>query len=234
MGYIKSFILSISLLLFGSVAWAANVCDPVTGTNCQEVDSSALGGAGHTGLFAGNGDRLNPNETFRGAYAINVRQSATTAAGASTFCIWNGTAGKTIAIKQIGMQFFFDGTSAVTLMKYEWVKATGVTAFSGGATVTPLNKRTSMGAPASAVARVLDTGLTTTGASFGGQLGIWAAGRVPASATVQFTYTIVAINVDTVREWPIELAFQEALCLRQFATSVIGDNVIGTVMISEY
>ena len=143
---------------------------------------------------------------------------------------------KIVRIKSISLSLFFDGTAAATLMKYELLKYTGVTAFSGGAAVTPSHKVTSQSGVVSAVARVLDTGLTLT--SGAAQAAFWNGpqGRVTQTTTffsvTQFSPP-VASPAGNLCGVPWQLAQNEALVLRQLATSVIGDNVLGAVEMSE-
>lgn len=199
-----------------------------SGTTADLLSVDPTSKAARVTLYDALGTPLNSPDTFRGFYSVKVRQSAATGAGATVFAIWNGTAGKTINISSISLQLFFDGTAAATLMEYELLKATGVSAFSGGVVVTAAIKKGTL-PPVSAVARILDTGLTLTGASFGAQIIDMAQGRV-TQTTTNFASTL---RPDNVFETPIELAFQEALVLRQVVTSVIGDRIMGCVEFSE-
>lgn len=200
----------------------------------QEVDATPL--AARAILYDSLGNVLQPTEVYSGIGIINVRQSAATALGAATWGIYNPSTTKIVRIKKINLQLFFDGVAAATLMKYELIKMTGITTFSGGVLVTPSHKITSQAGVVSAVIRVLDTGLTTTGGTAQAQAWLGAQGRVTQTATIfnstQFepivgtaTGSLVAVN--------IQLAQNEALILRQFATSVIGDNVLGACEFSE-
>lgn len=164
--------------------------------------------------------------TDKGILDIRVVQSATTAAGASVWALRNATAGKMLYVPRIWMQFSFAGTGAATEMIYEWIKGTGCTAMSGGAAVTALLKKAGATNP-DVDARVLDTGLTQTGISQGAAFWNAAWARLTHSATQAGGISEI-INLDF-RDDPIELAPNEVLSLRQFATSVIGDTVRGGV-----
>jgi hypothetical protein len=158
-------------------------------------------------------------------YSVNVRQSAATALGAIVWGLHNPHASKIVSVRAASLQMFFDGTAAATLMKYELVKYTGVTAFSLGSAVTPMSKRTALAA-ASAVARVLDTGLTATNGVAGAVVPIGAMGRVTQTTTNFQSLVPVLPKGD---DMAIELAQNELLAIRQSANSVIGDNIVGYV-----
>lgn len=163
---------------------------------------------------------------------IIVRQSATSAADVVPWALWNQNGTRTVLVHGVCLVQFFDGTAAATLAKYELTKATAVTAFSGGAAVTAAIKKTSQGAPVSAVARLLDTGLTLTGAVHVAITPTLPHGRVTQTTGI-FVKSEYWLQNDSFQDDPIELANQEALALRLRATAVIGDNVSGFVVCSE-
>lgn len=163
----------------------------------------------------------------KGILDIRVVQSATTAAGASTWAVRCATASKIIYISKIWMQLSFSGTGAATEMVYEWIKGTACTAMSGGAAVTALLKKAGVTNP-DVDARVLDTGLTQTGISQGAAFFNMAWQRVTHAAT-QTDATTSGLAVLDFSDDPIELAQNEVLSLRQGATSVVGDTVRGGV-----
>lgn len=184
------------------------------------------------------GTELAKPPLYAGVYSVTVRQSAATGAGAATWAILNPTgSGKVVSIRSIDLLLFFDGTAAATLMKYEMVKYTGVTAFSGGSAVTPMHKRTSLSGAAAAQARVLDTGLTLTSGSAQAIVPIGTMGRV-TQTTTNFqslrTQPLSPNERGTINAMAIELAPGEALAIRQTVTSVIGDNVVGYVETAEH
>lgn len=169
-------------------------------------------------------------------YAVNVRQTAATAAGAIVWGLYNASATKIINIRSMALQMFFDGTAAATLMKYEMVKYTGVTGFSLGVVVTAMHKRTSLAAAVVGVARVLDTGLTATGGTAQAVVPLGAMGRVTQTATnFQSVWSMPLSPAErgTIAAMSIELAQNELLAIRQSAVSVIGDNIVGYVEASE-
>lgn len=159
-------------------------------------------------------------------YSVSVRQSAATSAGAIVWGLHNPSASKIVSVRSALLQMFFDGTAAATLMKYELVKYTGVTAFSAGAVVTPMYKRSALSADVAAVARVLDTGLTATNGAAQAIVPIGAMGRVTQTTT---NFQSVWPALDKELGLAIELAQNELLAIRQTVTSVIGDNVLGYV-----
>jgi len=187
-------------------------------------------------LYAPDGTPLvYPSLTGRSVANVLVRQSAATAAGASVWGLHEPTAGRTIYITKIWLKPSFDGAAALTHMRYELIKATGVTSFTGGVVVTPLIKRTSIGAP-NAVARVLDTGLTLTGATFGGAFYTLNYQRILSGAALATTMGYITGPVHVLEfNPPIELAQNEALAIRNGPTnaSVIGDTLMGGVEFQE-
>jgi len=148
----------------------------------------------------------------------------------------NNNATRTIQVLRIKYQLSFDGTGAASLMRYEWVKATAVTVFSGGVAVTPVNLKTSLGNPTQTEVRVLDTGLTTTGITNAQPLHTSNWARLTFSATQaggisgQFILDFAEQGMG-----PLELAQNEILCLRNGPTnaSVVGDTVLGGVLFIE-
>jgi hypothetical protein len=207
----------------------------ISGSTTDQMTIDPVSQAARITWYSSDGLSTAPTDTYRGVAAINVRQTATTGAGVSTWAIYNNSSTKTVHIKSIYLQLFFDGTGAATLMKYEFIKGIGVTTFSGGTVVTPLHKRTSQVSPVASV-RVLDTGVTTTGATFGGSMFTITQGRVPQTTSpdgIKFQSTTAYLSFEMFREFPIELALNEVFSLRQLATSVIGDNVVGYVEFAE-
>lgn len=190
-------------------------------------------GNGQVELTDGTGVSVTPAETARGMVNILVRQTAATAAGVTVWAIQNPSATKTVLVKNCKIQLSFDGTGAASQMRYEWVKATGVTTFSLGVAVTPINLRTALGAPA-AVVRVLDTGLTTTGGTFV-SASTMTSNRVTFSATQAAQSLVWNTGMESVQNAPIELAQNELWGLRNGPTnaSVIGDTVVGYCEFSE-
>lgn len=190
--------------------------------------------AGRVTLYDFAGNSLQPTELARSTSNILVRQTAATAAGVTVWALRNSSAVRTIVILGIAFQLSFDGTGAATLMRYEWLKATGVSAFSGGAGVTSAIHKTSLSAPLGET-RVLDTGLTTTGAAFGGAIYTTTHGRLTPSATAMADGPQHLLDFTSLGMGPLELAQNEILALRNGPTnaSVVGDSVFGTVFFIE-
>jgi hypothetical protein len=204
----------------------------VGATSGTEMEVDTTPAAGRVIIYDSQGNPIQRTIEYAGIVLVNVRQSAATGAGVATWGLYNNSATKILRIKSIYFSMFFDGTAAATLMKYEWLKMTGITTFSGGAVVTPSHKITSLSGAYIGQARVLDTGLTTTGGT--AQAAMWngAKGRV-TQTTTNFeadTYSIpVASQGGQLVSTNVQLAQNEALILRQLVTSVIGDNVVGSV-----
>lgn len=202
-----------------------------SGASSDQLTIDPTSKAGRVTLYDAAGNCLSPSELARGAVNILVRQSATTAAGATVWGLRNSSSTRTINILRIMFQCSFDGTGAATLMRYEFLKATGVSAFSGGSAVTAAIFKTALGQGTGVDPRVLDTGLTLTGAAFGGSLYTISHGRLTPSATAQAAGGQHIIDFSELGMGPLELAQNEVLCLRNGPTntSVIGDSVFGSV-----
>jgi len=183
--------------------------------------------AGRVTLYDANGNLLSPLATRRSTANVLVRQSAATAAGAAVWAIRNPYSNIVISILNIYLQLSFDGTGTNVLMRYELIKGTGCTAMSGGVSVTPLIKRTSIG-QSNAEIRVLDTGLTLTGVTFGSAFHTMTWGRMSASTSVQAPSPQHRLDCS---KYPIELDQNEILAIRNGPTnnSVIGDTILGSV-----
>jgi hypothetical protein len=187
-------------------------------------------------LVDSNAVELSKPPTYTAVYAVNVRQSAATAAGAIVWGLYNSSGAKTIYIRSVSLQMYFDGTAAATLMKYEIVKYTGVTAFSAGSVVTAMHKRTSLSGAVVGVARVLDTGLTATSGTAQAVVPLGAMGRVTQTVTNfqgVWTMPLASNERGTLNAMSIELGQNELLAIRQSATSVVGDNIVGYVESAE-
>lgn len=178
-------------------------------------------------LYDASGNPLSRAATFSGSAEVENRQTATTGAGAVVWGLHNPHASIKIYIPRISLFAFFDGTAAATLMKYEVVKATSVTAFSGGIAVTPVTRLT--GQTAVGVVRLLDTGLTTTGIAAVQVLGNIVMGRVTQTTTLYNETNKLWDSSGMLSLKDIRLDQNEILAIRQTVTSVIGDNVCGTV-----
>ena len=184
-------------------------------------------GGGHVVLYGPDGNPLSFKSDYdRGCQKIYVRQAGASALGTPIWALRNMTAGRVLNIRSIAWQLFFDGAGVATEMRYEFVKATGVTAMSGGTVIPALAKRTGI-SNADAECRVLDSGLTLTGASYGESFhtSVWArlthsgtqAGGMSPQMTLNFG------------EQALELAQNEALVIRLSVVSVLGDTIAGSV-----
>jgi hypothetical protein len=220
----KNLILVAMLIVASVLCMGAYINDPTSGTGLK-VDTTS--GAGRVSIYDGTGSPIYPTYTSIGMVEARVRQSAATAANNRVWAVWNSSATKTVVITRAKCQMFFDGTAAATLMKYDFEKVTAVTAFSGGVVVNPILKRTGLGAPVSTT-RVLDTGLTLTGATTQGMVEIGAQGRVTQTTTA-FSSTIFEVDFADDLKQGVELQQNEALAIKNNVVSVIGDNIYCTV-----
>lgn len=76
-------------------------------------------GSGRAHLYDAKGEPIHRNWLGRGIYAIKVRQTAATAAGAHVWALRNPSGTRTVYVRRLWTQEYFDGTAAATLMKYE-------------------------------------------------------------------------------------------------------------------
>jgi hypothetical protein len=227
-----SFGVVLSFLFASALVWAQGL--PVkSGASSDLATVGATSKAIRVSDYDDAGNSLVPAELFRGSVAIVVRQSTNTSAGACVWGLRNSSSTRTINVDRLLVSYSFDGTGATTNMRYEFIKGTGVTAFSGGSVVTPSSYKTSLASTA-ADTRVLDTGLTTTGITAGATLAVSGWNRLTGSATQSGTFSGVFTVLDqVVGLGPLELAQNEILCLRQLATSVAGDTVLGSATFIE-
>lgn len=199
----------------------------VSGASADLLTIDATSKAARVTLYGPDGAPLvytSTNDRF--AADIRVKQTATTGAGAVVWAIRNKTSGRTIYIDKIILHLAQAGTGAATEMQYEFIKYTGVTALTSATAVTPLLKRTSI-ANADLDVGVLDTGITMTNGSAGAAFWNAYMQRVTHSATASADSTGAPWVFDF-GNFPIELAQNEALALRNVVTAVVGDIVSGT------
>ncbi len=224
--------ISLTLLIAGAALASVEI---KSGATSDLVTIGATSKALRVTMYDDNGMSISPAETFRGSANILVRQTAATAAGVCVWAIHNSSAIKTVQVLRIKYHLSFDGTGAASLMRYEWVKGTAVTVFSGGAAVTPAFLKTGISSAVSTV-RVLDTGLTTTGLVAGGAVDGANMARLTFSATQAGGIGVPQVlDFATVQGGPLELAQNEILCLRNGPAnaSVVGDTVLGSVQYLE-
>src|SRR5437762_2316821 len=153
------------------------------GTSGVDADVDSAPKASRVTLYDGAGNALQPNSIYSGIAVVKVRQSAATGAGVVVWGLYNPSATKIVHVRNVYLELFFDGTAAATNMEYEMLKMTGITTFSGGVVVTPSHKITSQSGAQVSSARVLDTGLTTTGGTAQAQMWAGAMGRVTQTTT---------------------------------------------------
>lgn len=213
-------IATLAVLFLAVLSLGAYINDPISGTG-MKVDTTP--GSGRVSVYDGTGTPVYPAYLSIGMVEARIRQS--TAAGANTrsWALWNSSSTRTVVVTRAKCQMFFDGTAAATLMKYDFEKVTAVTAFSGGAVVAPILKRTSLGAPSSTI-RVLDTGLTLTGVTSQGVVEIGAQGRVTQTTGI-FNSTVVEMDFADDLKQGVELVQNEALAIKNNVVAVIGDNL---------
>lgn len=153
---------------------------------------------------------------------IDIAQSAASAVDTTVWSLTNGTTRPLIVTRFRGIVLFSGTATAANTQRYKLVRTTAGTP-SGGTAITPVKKRTSLGASGAADSRFLDTGLTTSGVTFGDVLQRLA---LPASATG----VLRAFDFDFSREpefAQLYLDLSQGLALRLDATAVVGFGLSG-------
>lgn len=161
---------------------------------------------------------------------VNCRQTATTAADQAVWIVRKSASAVPIYLRRLIARVVFDGTAAAaTTLRYRLEKTTGVWVPGDGTAVSVAKKQTSLTSSLIAACRVKDTGLDTTGLSFGDVIGQLA---VPASVTG----TVVPYDIDFFQGnqgVPITLEADEGLAIRLAATAVIGLGIYGFLEFDE-
>ena len=156
---------------------------------------------------------------------VNVRQGSTGTAANST--IWSmrndPTSTKTIVIEEVSLNMSFDMGTPLgrSLQRYDFIRFSAATPTSGTALTVVSTISTN---PTSAVtdARFVDTGLTTTGITFGTA---FLTVGVPATDSAVVNYQSSNTN--------IYLNPGEGLCIRLNNASVAGQSITGFISWSE-
>lgn len=130
-----SLALCLALALTWLPAWAANVCDPVTGTNCVEVEAASAGGSAHVAPFDRQDQYHGVKPTYRAGTATAQSGVVVTAASAAPFFCIQGSATKTIVIQRL----FISGGTLTAVAYVAYVVAKYSSAVSGG-TATALTQ----------------------------------------------------------------------------------------------
>lgn len=114
-----------------SVSYAANVCDPVTGTNCVEVNAAANGGGAHVSEY----DLRDQFTGQKRTYSAGTTTLTATAAGTNPFFSICGSASTVVRVQQ----FNVNGSVATTAVRRSIILQKTSTATSGG-TATALTQ----------------------------------------------------------------------------------------------
>lgn len=185
MGNLKSIIRLVSII--GILLWsipsnAANICDPVTSTNCVEVNSAATGGGAHTSEY-------DLRDQFTGqkiTYSASTTALTATAAGTGPFFSICGSASTVIRIQRLNI----NGSVATAAVRQAITLRKTSTATSAG-TATALTQVPHDSNSAAGTASLVNyyTALATAGAlvgTVGTRTKIW-----PITATVAATDQVV-------------------------------------------
>lgn len=156
--------------------------------------------------------------------AINIRQTASTAANATVFAMRNDAAStRKIKIEDIILNMSFDSGTPLgrSLQRYNLVGFNGATPTGGNQIIIASLDNTN---PTSQVtdARSVDTGLTMAGVSFG-----------PAIVTVGCPATDATVSQIRISDKRIVLAAGEGLAIRLASSAVAGQGLTGTIVWSE-
>lgn len=104
-----SVIVSLALLCSSVPLYAANICDPVTGTNCAGVNSTATGGGIHTSEY----DLRNQFTGQKATYLAATTGLTATAAGTGPFFSICGSASTVVRVQRINI----NGSVATTAVR---------------------------------------------------------------------------------------------------------------------
>lgn len=155
---------------------------------------------------------------------INIRQSAASIAGTTVWSMRNNTSStKVIFIESLQINMAFDVATPITrqLLRYDFVRFSAATP-TGGTTVTVVSDDSTAPSTQITDVRFLDTGLTTTGVTFG-----------TANLTVGVPATDSAVVNYQTSNIPIFLAAGEGICLRLNVASLAGQSMTGFISWSE-
>lgn len=155
---------------------------------------------------------------------IAIRQSAATASGGTVWAMRNPLAStKIVLIEVINLLISFDAGTPLgrSLQRYDMVRFSAATP-TGGTSVAVVSADSAASSSAVTDARFLDTGLTTSGISFGTA---FCTIGVPASDGSNCAYRRTGV--------PIRLAAGEGLAIRLNGSAVVGQGLTGEIAWSE-
>lgn len=167
-----------------------------------------------------------PNAINYYSAAVNIRQTAVTAANATVWTMRNpaGSA-KTVYIESIGLNATFDsGTPVVrTTLRYQLGRFSAATP-TGGTAVTVVENDNANSSTAVTDARFLDTGLTTTSVIFESPFSVISVPAVDGGAASFYAQH---------ESIPFVLAAGEGLAIRLNVASAAGQGLSGVISWSE-
>ena len=155
---------------------------------------------------------------------VKIRQSAATGSGATVFSMRNGSSSTvTIIIERIELMLGFDSVTPLTrsLQSYDLVRFSTATP-TGGTALTVAQMYSGDVGTQIADARVLDTGLTTTGVVFNPP---FCTIGCPASdgATAHYARQDIALM----------LGVGEGFCIKLNGAAVVGQSLTGEIVWTE-
>jgi hypothetical protein len=156
---------------------------------------------------------------------VNIRQTAATAANATVWSMRNASGStKTIYLERIFLSMAFDGATPLTRtsLKYDLVRYTSATP-TGGTAITVVAQDSSSAATQVTDVRFLDTGLTTTGVSFGTPIATIICPETDNGPVAQYIREAIAVK----------LAPGEGFCIRLDVAAVVGQSISGEIVWSE-
>lgn len=167
--------------------------------------------------------RLSPVTNYYSA-PVSIRQTAASAANSTVWAMRNAAAStKTVVIERIYLLISFDAGTPITrsFQRYDLVRFSAATPTAGTA-VTVVLQDSSNAATQVTDVRFLDTGLTTTGVTFGTS---FATVGVPASDGATNVYVRDVVG--------FKLAPGEGFAIRLNTAAVIGQDLDGEIVWSE-
>lgn len=195
-----------------------------SGASADLLTIDPASNAARATLYTNQGAPVLVDTAPSGSYflPINVRQTTAAVAASTVWTLYNPSgSGKTVYLRALRLLISFDGTAAAaTTPRYSLSRFSGA-APTGGAALTIIKKRTADPSSVVSDARILDTGLTTTGITFETAL---AQVGLPISVTGGFTQFAIE------RTYPfLELEPGEGFAIRTVTAMVIGMVLNGDI-----
>lgn len=181
------------------------------------------GGSDQTDFEANYLSRGNNGPAYYSTY-FNIRQTAGTAANSTVFSMRNNASStRIVLIEKMSLVMGFDtGTPIVRSLQRYYLSGFSAATPTGGTQISAAALETANPATQVTDIRYLDTGLTTSGVSFGNPVANLGCPAVDGSVSSLIVQGI-----------PIKLMAGEGMCVRLASAAVAGQSLTGFIMWSE-